>query len=910
MPNDNQTEDLQKQRVSQILHTEPRVATELTADYQTPDYSYYNTEQTVKDNTLIAKALSISGIESYGLSMDDRIRLKNIRDRNASHILVNQQKFSGDSEEMQNVKKSVTELEELLHGGSIEAGGLNAVEEAYERAINACSYYRDHKNPWFPTGKERKRQVVEKLDSLRNEFSLFQLGRRELADTDGESQITKPMELLDIGRRAEAKYLGEQSVVVPETHDFAIYKGRNRMENREDLSVELQEKEEMSLAVRKKLSAKCREMVNEGEKTPSEIRIKYPDAGVAFQTLISEVTKLRLYSDADIVAAIPKLYDLKNMDAQALPMVEQMDEVQYRKYEQAGNIICYFQARVELILHPGYAERTLNQLRSIYNDKDKPEKLQNTEERQLAALMKKCDDNLLEVKKTGHIIAYSDKDFMQRDMLDRTAAREHAQKVAELKSRAREEEENAVKQIEATRIERRIGELKDFLKRKGYQVPTDETAHAMLEKVEKALKDSRPSELTLDKVDFSVILIDQSTADRFREEAERKIAEEENPEFAYRDRKETNEFTEVFNDLYADLRSLKNEGDMGGQPHYLSGDPDFDRSTLHKRIWGMQYNMLEAYWRKKVRTASNSFMKGFWTVCAKCVGIQNVSEESETKYERIFKAAKSLEMLASYKTVIQEAFFEDADRQDAELEEKKRQNTEFQRVAERRRRTDLSPEEKSEVQRRYTELLEAMKPEVYAKYDRGNLLLGRLTQMGGHEGTNGGRSEGENIGQMLFLMKEKYLKAKEYGDLAGFFTHLDGACFDDRVRMLMDYQPVDRRRRETEIFPDPGDDSLWIKTSDQLPEITSEDNILSAISKHQEALFIANSYYTDEEGRVRADAPLNWEDIEPHLKRHLLGKTVMMVDEQGSDLGITGEVTEENLNAAHDIMVNLCMLDS
>ncbi len=903
MSNDNQTEGLQKQRISQILNMEPRVAKELTADSQTPANSYYSMEQTVKDNTLITKALSISGIESYGLSEEDRIRLKNVRERNASHILVNQQKVSGDSEDMQNVKESITELEELLHGGSIEAEGLDAVEAAYNRAIDACTYYRDHKNPWFPTGKERKRQVVEKLDSLRNELNLFRLGRTELAAGDAESQITKPTELLDIGRRSEAKNLGEQSVVVPEKHDFAIYKGRNRMENREDLSGELQEKEEMSLAVRKKLSEKCREMVDKGEKTPAENRIKYPDAGAAFQTLISEVTKLRLYSDADVVAAIPKLYELKNMDEQAFPMVESMDELQSRKYEQAGNIICYFQARVNLILHPGYANRTLNQLRSIYNDKDKPEKLQDIEEKQLAALMKKCDDNLLEVKKTGHIIAFSDRDFMQRDKLDHTAAREQAQKVAELKGRAREEEEEAVRQIEANRIDRRIGELKDFMKRKGYQVPTDEAAHVMLEKLEKAMNESMPSELTLDKVDFSLILIDQSTADRFREEAEIRVKEEEDPEYLYKDRKEENEYTALFNDLYADLRSLKNEGDMGGSPHYPTGDPDFDRSTLHKRIKGRQYNMLEAYWRKKVRTASNSFMKGFWTVCAKCVGIQNVSEESETKYERIFKAAKSLEKLASYKTVIQEAFLEDADNADAELEEKKSRNAEFQRVAEQRRRTDLSPEERSEVQRRYSELLQAMRSEVNGNYDSGNLLLGKLTQMGAHEGDHGGRLESENIGQMLVLMKEKYLQAREYGDLAAFFEHLDGGCFDDRVRMLEEYQPVDRRTRETVSFPDPGDDSLWIRTSDQLPEITSEDNILSAISKHMDALFIANP------GKVSADDSLHWDDIKPHLKRHLLGKTVRMVDENGRDLGITGEVTEENLEAAHQIMVDSFILE-
>ncbi len=750
----------------------------------------------------------------------------------------------------------------------------------------------------------------------------IQQNQQNDAQHANQNKLANSQQQKEVSEQLRSQLKGD--VIIPEKNAFTGLAERKRTENEKDLPKSVKSDKAEIRKKRAKISESCAAKAKEAndiyEKKSSEDYDNYQDeeskrqhGEEALSRLLNEpLGNIRLVTDEDVIAAIPRLHELRYLDSLAFDYTDKLKDAEMKQYTHISNVINYGFSRLNLIRDSAYASYTNHDLNNILEDFKKGAKNLTADERRLAGLMKDCEDSLNEIKKGSFILADSEQDIMLSEgVTDQQQAKSLAAKRQLEKSAAAMAEKATADKIEGYRVERRIGELKSFLKKKGYQVPTAEIMPKLLTRVEKAMAECRPEELTLDKIPFEIVLADANVAAQYVTKATEDLAIDKNPELQYVSQREQNEFTEIMPGLFEDLRKYKDK--FGGKPHFPNGDPDFDNETLNKRIWGMQYNMLEAYWGKKIRNASNFFTRTFWTACARVIGIKNAGAGETTKYERIFKAARSMEKLAQYKTVITQEFEKDKVLQERDLENAKQANERYQQLQQMRYDKNLPAAEKAAVQDEYTRLFNNMKTEAYTKYAKGNLLLGKLTQMGAHEGSHGAGAEIDNMGQMLIKFKEKYLKAKEYNDLEAFFEALDGGCLDDRVRMIStEYEPVDRRKKERVEFPDPKDGSLWFKNSDQLPEIPSDNTILAAIDKFARALYVANDIntVTDSQGVKTFDetATIYWSEILPELKRHMIGKEFIAVNDGGVALD-RKEITEEDLETAHQVLITIGMIE-
>ena len=175
-------QQLQRKKMEQILHQETRVATNLNETKEGYDQHLYNIEQTKKDKTVINELLQSKTLQ---ISNKEKFQLMAIQGRNISHLLINQNQYDTDSPEMAAVKTNVATLEQLLNNQSDNAASpenILEVESAYKAAIASCRYYRDHKNPTFQSGTDRKNMVIETLSYLEDEARQLALAK-ELIST-------------------------------------------------------------------------------------------------------------------------------------------------------------------------------------------------------------------------------------------------------------------------------------------------------------------------------------------------------------------------------------------------------------------------------------------------------------------------------------------------------------------------------------------------------------------------------------------------------------------------------------------------------------------------------------------------------------------------------------------------------
>ena len=198
----------QKQRVTQIFNQEVRVAKDLSKikDQNAYDQNLYNVEATIQENAFIDNLFKVKGVQKQ-FSEQDLSRLENVKERNMSHILLNQHKFLGDSGYMKDVKNTLADLEEKLAEKKTDKDSLDAVEKAYNDAISACSAYVEHKNPWFESGKKRLQKVEERMEKLREERDFFKIGRKAFdvgLKPDGAA-VDSPMDILVYGRTRQSR---------------------------------------------------------------------------------------------------------------------------------------------------------------------------------------------------------------------------------------------------------------------------------------------------------------------------------------------------------------------------------------------------------------------------------------------------------------------------------------------------------------------------------------------------------------------------------------------------------------------------------------------------------------------------------------------------------------------------------
>ena len=137
------------------------------------------------------------------LSAKDKANLRNIQNRNGSFLLLNAEKFGGDSSLMSEIKRRVLGLEDTFRTMSGDPEGYKVVEEQFEGAISACKTYLAKRNPKFSKGKERKRMVEQQLDKLRDDLRFFQAGREKLKET--QEQPSRIMDIMILGREENFK---------------------------------------------------------------------------------------------------------------------------------------------------------------------------------------------------------------------------------------------------------------------------------------------------------------------------------------------------------------------------------------------------------------------------------------------------------------------------------------------------------------------------------------------------------------------------------------------------------------------------------------------------------------------------------------------------------------------------------
>ena len=209
----NQIGEEQKQKAAEIMTHETRVATDLSEvkDKSNMDMELYDVSATEQENAFINKLFEVEGVEKE-FSAKDRIRLQNIKQRNAAHLLMNDHKLFGDSGYMGRVKSQVGLLEQKLAEKNVDKAALDETERLFQDAITACDTYMQNKNPWFSTGKRRYAMVEKQREDLSKELLLFQAGRLAYDNGLGDEEqvaINSPMDIMVYGRERQERMTTE-----------------------------------------------------------------------------------------------------------------------------------------------------------------------------------------------------------------------------------------------------------------------------------------------------------------------------------------------------------------------------------------------------------------------------------------------------------------------------------------------------------------------------------------------------------------------------------------------------------------------------------------------------------------------------------------------------------------------------
>ncbi len=194
-------------QVDELLTHDTRVATNMEKVKTGYDANYYSMEKTMQDRQLIDDLLKLPESTTLQLSDEQKYRLKTIQSRNISHILLNQNSFTGDSDEMKKAKKYVQALEQLM-SQPLQKDTMNQsiadLETAYLEAIAACKYYCDHKDPSFESGRDRKQAVADSLERLRAESAQLSEAKRLLESGQLTEDVTSVQDLLVAAQKSMA----------------------------------------------------------------------------------------------------------------------------------------------------------------------------------------------------------------------------------------------------------------------------------------------------------------------------------------------------------------------------------------------------------------------------------------------------------------------------------------------------------------------------------------------------------------------------------------------------------------------------------------------------------------------------------------------------------------------------------
>ena len=162
------------------------------------ELAHYNTETVQAENTKIDSLLEQADVRDQ-LTVEEQAKLRNAQSRNSSYLLLNNNKFSGDSGLMGAVKSTIAALEDSLRNLSGEPENFAQLEKEFSNAMMACNNYIEKKNPMFSTGKKRKRMVEQQLEKLVEDLKYFSIGKEKLK---GMSEYpARCMDILILGRK-------------------------------------------------------------------------------------------------------------------------------------------------------------------------------------------------------------------------------------------------------------------------------------------------------------------------------------------------------------------------------------------------------------------------------------------------------------------------------------------------------------------------------------------------------------------------------------------------------------------------------------------------------------------------------------------------------------------------------------
>ena len=155
-----------------------------------------NLNKTEEDVANISRILDNMKLGTYVIEEQDvkQAKLEAIQGRMLSHLMLNDQKLTGDSDEMEEVKNKLADLEIAMTAeqrSALDDKKIDTLQALYESAINACRKYCDKKNPWLPTGKRRKAKVKATLERLIRESDSLELGRMLVNKDASEAKTIK-----------------------------------------------------------------------------------------------------------------------------------------------------------------------------------------------------------------------------------------------------------------------------------------------------------------------------------------------------------------------------------------------------------------------------------------------------------------------------------------------------------------------------------------------------------------------------------------------------------------------------------------------------------------------------------------------------------------------------------------------
>ncbi|MDO4292293.1 MAG: hypothetical protein Q4C65_03580 [Eubacteriales bacterium] len=313
---------------------------------------------------------------------------------------------------------------------------------------------------------------------------------------------------------------------------------------------------------------------------------------------------------------------------------------------------------------------------------------------------------------------------------------------------------------------------------------------------------------------------------------------------------------------------------LGGAPNYGDEKPRLAREFMREGGHSLENRRA---WARKLIERGNIFQKAYGWYLNKKYG----SDQPESDYERASLYLHSMRNLALYKPFILSAYEEDKNRQREALNHY------------------------SEEDRRKVRVYQG----VYAQYHKGHDMMLELTRVSCHNNLNGAGVEMNHIENVLFILVQQYNLAKQENRLEDFYKNLDGACFDDRVGLLMEYaqsHPIEGEipDMEEEELEAPKDGSMYIQKKSVVDamQVYDQMSVLQVASKILQALAVTYGLNMNE-------APPTWAEIEPEIKRRMSGKKFMDIDEEGMENGKQIEVDDAVLTRVKQAMIQSYVID-